>query len=161
MFAFTETSETRIEKILAKYPEDRKLSAILPLLTLAQAQEGYITPEAMTEIGKRLDVSPAYVESVCTFYTMYYTKPVGKYVVKFCINISCHLNGCDNLLEYTEKKLGIKEGETTPDKKFTLLKEECLAACCEAPVMQVNNKYHVNMTPDKVDQVLESCRQKL
>jgi len=157
MFAFTETSETRIEKILAKYPEGRKVSALLPLLTLAQAQEGYVTPEAMVEIGQRLDVSPAYVESVCTFYTMYYTKPVGKYVVKFCINISCHLNGCDNLLEYTEKKLGINEGETTSDKKFTLLKEECLAACCEAPVMQVNNKYHVNMTPEKVDQVLESC----
>jgi NADH-quinone oxidoreductase subunit E len=116
------------------------------------------TPEAMVEIGKRLDVSPAYVESVCTFYTMYYTKPVGKYVVKFCINISCHLNGCDNLMEYTERKLGIKEGETTPDKKFTLLKEECLAACTEAPVMQVNNKYHVNMTPEKIDQVLESYK---
>ncbi len=156
MFAFTEASETRIEKILAKYPEGRKLSALLPLLTLAQAQEGYITPEAMIEIGKRLDVSPAYVESVCSFYSMYHTRPVGKYVVKFCINISCHLNGCDNLLEYTEKKLGIKEGETTPDKKFTLLREECLAACCEAPVMQVNNKYHVNMTPEKVDQILAS-----
>jgi NADH-quinone oxidoreductase subunit E len=158
MFAFSETSETRIKKIMAKYPEDRKVSALLPLLTLAQAQEGYVTPEAMVEISNRLDVSPAYVESGCTFYTMYYTKPVGKYVVKFCINISCHLNGCDNLMEYTERKLGIKEGETTPDKKFTLLKEECLAACTEAPVMQVNNKYHVNMTPEKIDQVLESYK---
>ena len=158
MFAFNEASETRIEKIMAKYPPERKISALLPLLTLAQAQEGYITPEAMIEIGKRLDVSPAYVESVCTFYTMYYTKPVGKYVVKFCVNISCYFNGCDNLMEYTAKKLGIKEGGTTPDKKFTLLKEECLAACCEAPVMQVNNKYHVNMTPEKIDQVLESCQ---
>jgi NADH-quinone oxidoreductase subunit E len=158
MFAFTETSETRIKKIMAKYPEDRKVSALLPLLTLAQAQEGYVTPEAMIEIGNRLGVSPAYVESVCTFYTMYYTKPVGKYVVKFCVNISCHLNGCDNLMEYTERKLGIKEGETTSDKKFTLLKEECLAACTEAPVMQVNNKYHVNMTPEKIDQVLESYK---
>lgn len=158
MFAFNDTSETRIKKIMAKYPEDRKVSALLPLLTLAQAQEGYVTPEAMVEIGQRLDVSPAYVESVCTFYTMYYTKPVGKYVVKFCINISCHLNGCDNLMEYAEKKLGIKEGETTSDKKFTLLKEECLAACTEAPVMQVNNKYHVNMTPEKIDQVLESYK---
>ena len=158
MFTFTEASETRIKKIMAKYPADRKVSALLPLQTLAQAQEGYVMPEAMVEIGKRLDVSPAYVESVCTFYTMYYTKPVGKYVVKFCINISCHLNGCDNLMEYTERKLGIKEGETTSDKKFTLLKEECLAACTEAPVMQVNNKYHVNMTPEKIDQVLESYK---
>ena len=158
MFVFTDESETRIEKILAKYPEGRKRSALLPLLTLAQAQAGYLTPEAMIEISRRLDVSPAYVESVCSFYSMYHTKPVGKFVVKFCINISCHLNGCDNLLEYTEQKLGIKEGETTPDKKFTLLREECLAACCEAPVMQVNDKYHVNMTPGKVDEVLASCR---
>ena len=157
MFAFTEASETRIVKILAKYPEGRKLSAILPLLTLAQEQEGYVAPEAMIDIGRRLDVSPAYVESVCTFYSMYHTKPVGKYVVKFCINISCHLNGSDNILEYVEKKLGIKEGETTPDRKFTLLREECLAACCEAPVMQINNKYHVSVTPEKVDQILASC----
>ena len=156
MFVFTETAESRIEKILAKYPFKR--SALLPLLTLAQEQEGYVTPEAMIEIGRRLDVSPAFVESVCTFYTMYFTKPVGKYVVKFCINISCHLNGCDNLLDYTINKLGIQVGETTPDKKFTVMREECLAACSEAPVMQVNNKYYVDMTPEKVDQVLGSLK---
>ncbi len=156
MFVFTETAESRIEKILAKYPF--KKSALLPLLTLAQEQEGYVTPEAMIEIGKRLDVSPAYVESVCTFYTMYFTKPVGKYVIKFCINISCHLNNCDNLLDYATNKLGIQVGETTPDKKFTVLREECLAACSEAPVMQVNNKYYVDMTPEKVDQVLGSLK---
>ena len=156
MFVFTETAERRIEKILAKYPF--KKSALLPLLTLAQEQEGYVTPEAMVEIGKRLDVSPAYVESVCTFYTMYFTKPVGKYVIKFCINISCHLNNCDNLLDYAVNKLGIQVGETTPDKKFTVLREECLAACSEAPVMQVNNKYYVDMTPEKVDQVLGSLK---
>ena len=133
MFVFTETAESRIEKILAKYPF--KKSALLPLLTLAQGQEGYVTPEAMVEIGKRLDVSPAYVESVCTFYTMYFTKPVGKYVIKFCINISCHLNNCDNLLDYAVNKLGIQVGETTPDKKFTVLREECLAACAGGPMM--------------------------
>ncbi len=156
MFVFTETAESRIEKILAKYPF--KKSALLPLLTLAQEQEGYVTSEAMVEIGRRLDVSPAYVESVCTFYTMYFTKPVGEYVIKFCINISCHLNGCDNLLDYTVNKLDIQVGETTPDKKFTVLREECLAACSEAPVMQVNNKYYVDMTPEKVDQVLGSLK---
>ena len=156
MFVFTETAESRIEKILAKYPF--KKSAMLPLLTLAQKQEGYVTSEAMVDIGRRLDVSPAYVESVCTFYTMYFTKPVGEYVIKFCINISCHLNGCDNLLDYTVNKLDIQVGETTPDKKFTVLREECLAACSEAPVMQVNNKYYVDMTPEKVDQVLGSLK---
>ncbi len=156
MFVFNPDSEKRIEKILAKYPV--KQSALLPLLTLTQEQEGYISPDAMIEIGRRLDVSPAYVESVCSFYTMYFTKPVGKYVIKFCINISCHLNGCDDLLSYTEKKLGIKAGETTDDKKFTILKEECLAACCEAPVMQVNNKYFVNVNPQKVDEVLAKLK---
>lgn len=156
MFVFSEAAESRIEKILAKYPF--KKSAMLPLLTLAQEQEGYVTPEAMIEIGKRLGASPAYVESVCTFYTMYFTKPVGKYVIKFCINISCHLNGCDNLMDYTTNKLGIQVGETTADKKFTILREECLAACSEAPVMQVNNKYYVAMTPEKVDQVLATLK---
>lgn len=156
MFAFSDTAERRIEKIMAKYPF--KKSALLPLLTLAQDQEGYVTSEAMVEIARRLDVSPAYVESVCTFYTMYYTQPVGKYVVKFCVNISCHLNGCDDLMGYTEKKLGIKVGETTPDKKITILQEECLAACSEAPVMQVNNKYYVNMNPKKVDDVLSTLK---
>ncbi len=156
MFVFNPDSEKRIVKILAKYPV--KQSALLPLLTLTQEQEGYISPDAMIEIGRRLDVSPAYVESVCSFYTMYFTKPVGRYVIKFCINISCHLNGCDDLLSYTENKLGIKAGETTDDKKFTILKEECLAACCEAPVMQVNNKYFVNVNPQKVDEVLAKLK---
>jgi NADH-quinone oxidoreductase subunit E len=156
MFAFSTESEKRVAKIMAKYPF--KKSALLPLLTLAQEQEGYVTSDAMVEIARRLDVSPAYVESVCSFYTMYFTKPVGKYVLKFCINISCHLNGCDDLLGYTENKLGIKAGETTADKMFTILKEECLAACTEAPVVQVNDKYYVNMNPQKVDQLIEKLK---
>ena len=118
--------------------ECRKNSALLPLLELAQRQEGYITPEAMEEIAKRLDLSPAYVQSVSSFYTMFHAKPVGKYVIQFCKNISCYLNGSDSLLDYTAQKLGIQVGETTADKKFTLLKEECLAECCAAPMMRVN-----------------------
>lgn len=153
-FAFSESSEKRIAEILAKYPH--KQSALLPLLALAQRQEGHISPEAMEEIARRLDCSPAYVQSVCSFYSMFYTRPVGKYVIQFCINISCHLNGCDDLLEYTAKKLQIKVGETTPDKKFTLLKEECLAECSAAPAMRVNDAYHVNLTPQKIDQILKS-----
>lgn len=154
MFAFSEASEKRIEEILKKYPV--KLSALLPLLALAQKQEGYIKAEAMEEIGRRLDCSPAYVQSVCSFYSMFYTKPVGKYVIQFCINISCHLRGCDDLLEFTSKKLNIKVGETTPDKKFTLLKEECLAECSAGPAIRINDTYYVDLTTDKIEQILKS-----
>ena len=154
--AFSESAEKEIEVHLKKYPE--KLSALLPLLHIAQREQGYVTPEAMEEIGRRLDVSPAYVQSVCTFYTMYHTKPVGKYVIRFCINISCYLNGCDSLLQYTADKLNIRVGETTADKKVTLFQEECLAECCAAPVMRVNDTYYVNLTKNSIDQILASLK---
>lgn len=155
-FVFSESADKEIEVIFNKYPEKR--SALLPLLHVAQRQEGYVTPGAMEEIGRRLDVSPAYVQSVCSFYTMYHTKPVGKYVIRFCINVSCYLNGCDSLLEYTAGKLNIKVGETTADKKVTLLQEECLAECCAAPVMRINDDYHVNLTEHSIDQILLSLK---
>ncbi|MGP0629189.1 NADH-quinone oxidoreductase subunit NuoE [Nitrospina sp. 32_T5] len=158
MFVFTDEAEKKIDKIMAKYPPEHKRSAILPLLHLAQDQEGYVTPEAMVEVGRRLDVSPAYVEGVVTFYTMYFTKPVGRNVIRFCHNISCKLNRSDELMQYTAKKLGIQIGETTPDKRFTLLKEECLAACSEAPMMMVNKTYHVNLNETKIDQILETYK---
>ncbi len=154
MYAFSQEAEQKIEKILLKYPN--KVSALLPLLTLTQREESYISPDAMEEIGRRLDVSPAYVQSVLTFYTMYSTQPVGKYVILFCINISCQLNGCDDLLDYTAKKLCIEPGETTPDKKFTLKREECLADCTRGPMMRVNDIYHGNLTCEKIDQILDS-----
>ena len=156
MFVFTDEAEKKIEKIMAKYPV--KLSAILPLLHLAQDQEGYVTPEAMEEVGKRLDVSPAYVEGVTTFYTMYFTKPVGRHVIRVCHNISCKLNKADELIQYIAGKLGVQIGETTSDKRFTLLHEECLAACSEAPMMMVNKTYHVNLTREKIDQVLDTYK---
>ena len=157
-FAYTKEIEQKVQQTLSKYPPERKRSALLPMLRLAQNQEGYVTPEAMIEIAKRLDVSPAYVQSVCTFYTMYHTKPVGKHVIRFCINISCYLNGCDSLLQYIADKLNIKVGETTPDKKVTLLQEECLAECCAAPVMRVNDTYHVKLTKNTIDQILASLK---
>ncbi|MEC7640898.1 MAG: NADH-quinone oxidoreductase subunit NuoE [Nitrospinota bacterium] len=153
-FTFSEGAEKEIEVHLNKYPE--KLSALLPLLHIAQRQQSYVTPEAMEEIGRRLDVSPAYVQSVCTFYTMYHTQPVGRHVIRFCINISCYLMGCDSLLQYTADKLNIKVGETTPDRRVTLLQEECLAECCAAPVMRINDTYHVNLTKNSIDQILAS-----
>ena len=154
MFAFTQEEEKKIEKIIGKYPVKR--SALLPLLTLVQRREGYISPDAMKAVGQKLELSPAYVQSVMSFYTMYHTHPTGKYIILFCINISCQLNGADELMQYASEKLDIKAGETTTDKKFTLHREECLAACCGGPMMRVNDTFYENLTKEKIDQVLDS-----
>ena len=153
-YKFTEDQEKEISGILEKYPV--KTSALLPLLTLVQRSDQLVSPEAMVAIGEKLDVSPAYVQSVMSFYTMYHTKKVGKYMILFCINISCQLNGCDKLLEHTARKLNIRVGETTSDEKFTLHREECLAACTEAPMMRVNDTYYGNLTEQRIDQIIDS-----
>ena len=153
-YKFSKVQENEISRILAKYPV--KTSALLPLLTLVQRADQVVSPEAMVAISKKLDVSPAFVQSVMSFYTMYHTEKVGKYMILFCINISCQLNGCDKLLEHTAKKLNIKVGETTADKKFTLHREECLAACTEAPMMRVNDTYYGNLTEQRINQIIDS-----
>jgi NADH-quinone oxidoreductase subunit E len=153
-YKFSKVQENEISRILAKYPV--KTSALLPLLTLVQRADQVVSPEAMVAISKKLDVSPAFVQSVMSFYTMYHTEKVGKYMILFCINISCQLNGCDKLLEHTAKRLNIKVGETTSDKKFTLHREECLAACTEAPMMRVNDTYYGNLTEQRIDQIIDS-----
>ena len=153
-FVFSEKQEKEIEGILAKYPF--KKSAMLPLLTLVQRAERVVSPDAMVAISDKLDCSPAYVQSVMSFYTMYHTEPTGKYIILFCHNISCQLNGADNLFAYTGQKLGVSGGGTTEDKKFTLHKEECLAACCGAPMMRINDTFHENLTKEKIDQILDS-----
>ena len=153
-YKFTEDQEKEISGILDKYPV--KTSALLPLLTLVQRSDQLVSPGAMVAIGEKLDVSPAYVQSVMSFYTMYHTKKVGKYMILFCINISCQLNGCDKLLEHTARKLNIKVGETTSDEKFPLHREECLAACTEAPLRRVNDTYYGNLTEQRIDQIIDS-----
>ena len=153
-FTFSEKQEGEIARILAKYPF--KKSAMLPLLTLVQRAERVVSPDAMVAIGQKLDCSPAYVQSVLSFYTMYHTDKVGQYMILFCINISCQLNGCDKLLQYTADKLKIKVGETTLDEKFTLHREECLADCTNAPMMRINDTYDGNLTEKRIDQILES-----
>ena len=153
-YKFSKVQEKEISCILAKYPV--KTSALLPLLTLVQRADQVVSPDAMVAISKKLDVSPAFVQSVMSFYTMYHTEKVGKYMILFCINISCQLNGCDKLLEHTAKKLNIKVGETTSDEKFTLHREECLAACTEAPMMRVNDTYYGNLTEKRIDQIIDS-----
>jgi NADH-quinone oxidoreductase subunit E len=150
--AFSDTARTEFERILSRYP-DRE-AAILPALYLAQREFGYVSDEAIVYIADLVGVPPARIEGVATFYTMYNRKPVGKYHVQICRNISCSLLGAEHLIEHMSKKLGIKPGETTPDGKFTLSRAECLGSCGTAPVMQVNDDYHENLTEEKVDALL-------
>ncbi|MFO1424098.1 MAG: NADH-quinone oxidoreductase subunit NuoE [Candidatus Competibacteraceae bacterium] len=151
-------ARAEIDHWLTRYPADRKQSAVLAALREAQHENGgYLTTELMDAVADYLDMPPIAVYEVASFYSMYELKPVGRHSIAVCTNISCMLRGSDTVLSYIEKKLGIKLGESTPDGKFYLKKEEeCLAACCGAPMMQVDHVYHENLTPEKVDRILDS-----
>ena len=150
---FSEAGRAEFGRLLTRYP-DRK-AVILPALYLAQKEFGYVSDEAIVYIAGLVDTSPAEVEGVATFYTMFNRKPVGKYHVQICRNISCSLLGAEHLIEHVSKKLGVRPGETTPDGKFTLTKAECLGSCGTAPVMQVNDEYHENLTVESIDRILD------
>ena len=152
-FAFSEAGKKEFERLLTRYPD--KGAVILPALHLAQKELGYVSDEAIVHIARLLGTSPARIEGVATFYTMYNRQPVGKYHVQICRNISCSLLGGEHLIAHVSKKLGIKPGETTPDGKFTLTKVECLGSCGTAPVMQVNDDYHEELTEAKIDAILD------
>ncbi len=151
-FVFTGDESREIDTLLSRYPT--KQAALLPVLWIVQARLGWIPREAAEVVADRLDLSTAFVDGVLTFYTMYNLDPVGKYDLQFCTSISCHLNGADELLEHCRRKLGVHVGETTPDGKFTLTEVECIAGCDRAPSMQVNDRYHEPMTPEKLDALL-------
>ncbi|MEK6779130.1 MAG: NADH-quinone oxidoreductase subunit NuoE [Candidatus Deferrimicrobiota bacterium] len=151
--AFSESTRREFEGLLSRYPD--KEAVILPALYLAQREFGYVSDEAIVYIADLVGVPPARIEGVATFYTMYNRKPVGKYHVQICRNISCSLLGAEHLIEHVSKRLGIKPGETTPDGKFTLSKAECLGSCGTAPVMQVNDDYHEDLTQEKIDALLD------
>ncbi len=142
-----------LERSQKIYPT--KQSSILPLLYNIQQRDGHITPEGITEVAKACDASPAYVQSVASFYTMYFKKPVGKNIFAICTNISCALCEGDELLRLLEKLLGIKAGETTKDGLITLLEVECLGSCGTAPVAMVNENYEENLTIEKVTKIIE------
>lgn len=141
----------------ARYP-DRK-SAILPALTVAYRQVGHLNDQLYREISKAIRVPYVEVAEAATFYTMFPKKPVGKYLIQVCHNISCALMGADSLINYLEEKLQIKKGETTPDGMFTLISVECLGSCATAPMMQINQDYYENLTREKVDQILQQLRE--
>jgi NADH-quinone oxidoreductase subunit E len=151
-------ARAEIDHWVARYPVEQKQSAVLAALREVQHENGgYLTTELMDAVADYLDMPPIAVYEVASFYSMYELKPVGRHSVSVCTNISCMLRGGDAVLAHIEKKLGIKLGESTPDGKFYLKREEeCLAACCGAPMMQVDHVYYEHLTPEKVDQVLDS-----
>lgn len=156
MQVLSEESANRIAAIAEKYPNKR--SALLPALHIAQNQLGWVSRAAMEDVAETLSLDPDQVEEVASFYTMYYKKPVGTYVLEVCKTVPCSLMGSDEIIDYISERLGIQPGETTPDGLFSLFRVECLAACHRAPVMQVNHRYYQDLTPEKVDQLIESAR---
>jgi len=146
-----------IDHWVAKFPKGRQRSAVIASLQAAQHENGgYLTPEIMDAVAGYLGLPPIQVYEVATFYSMFETKPVGRHSISVCTNISCMLRGSDDIVAHIEEKLGIKTGESTSDGKFYLKREEeCLAACCGAPMMMVDHHYYENLTPEKVDEVLD------
>lgn len=143
-------------EIINRYPVAR--SAMIPLLHLAQAESGWISSEAMSDIASLIGMSPVEVFSVATFYEMFKLEPVGRYIIGICTNISCLLRGGDALLRHAEDRLGIRPGGTTPDGSVTLEETECLAACGGAPCLQVNYRYFEDVTPERLDRIVDDLR---
>lgn len=146
-----------IEHWKTRFPEDRQRSAVLAALHAVQHENrGYLTPELMNAVAEYLDLPAIQVYEVGSFYSMFQTKPVGRNDVAICTNVSCMLRGAEEIVEHVENKLGIKTGDSTPDGRIFLKKEEeCLAACCGAPMMMVNHEYHENLTKEMVDKILD------
>jgi NADH-quinone oxidoreductase subunit E len=151
---FTFVSTKKVKKILSQYPD--KQSATLPLLHLAQLENGYISGTVINTVGGLVDCHPALVMDCVSFYTMFYTKPQGRHLIQVCQTLSCSLNGADALVDHVTDKYGIKPGETTEDGRFTLMKVECLGSCGTAPVVQINKEYHEGLSQKLIDELLET-----
>jgi NADH-quinone oxidoreductase subunit E len=149
-----------IDHWVAKFPAGRQRSAVIGALHAAQHESGgFLTTDLMTAVAEYLQLPPIQVFEVASFYSMFETKPVGRHSVSVCTNISCMLRGGEDILAHVEKRLGCKAGQSTADGKFYLkVEEECLAACCGAPMMMVDHVYHENLTPKKVDDILEAVK---
>ena len=151
-----EKYKNEIDEILSRYPVRR--SALLPLLNLAQQEEGYVSEAAMKEIAGILRITPPQVYEVVTFYTMLALKPIGKFHIQVCKSLMCALVGSDALLGWLQARLGITPGHTTPDRLFTLSTVECLASCGTGPMMQINDEYYERVTEEKVDRILADLK---
>jgi NADH-quinone oxidoreductase subunit E len=146
-----------IDRWVAKFPPDRKRSAVISALHAAQHENnGFLTPDIMDAVAAYLGLPNIQVYEVATFYSMFEVKPVGRHHLSVCTNISCMLRGAEDMVSYVEKKLGIKTGESTPDGRIYLKREEeCLAACCGAPMLMVDHVFHENITPESIDKILD------
>ena len=153
----TEETQKMIDHWVSKFPEDKQRSALIQSLMAAQDQNGgWITRELTEAVAGYLELPPVWAHEVVYFYSMFFTGPVGRHKVNICTNISCWLNGAEDIVSHVENKLGVKMGETTADNRITLIvEEECLAACCGAPMMVVDGHYHENLDTDKIDQILD------
>lgn len=159
MVKFSENKLKEIEQIIQRYPEGRQKSALLPVLHLAQEEfGGWLSVETMNYVASLLQLEPIEVYEVATFYSMYNLKPVGRYQFEVCQTGPCMLRGSEEIIQYIYEKLGIKPGETTPDGLFTLKTVECLGACGYAPMMQLGKHYREHLTKEKVDAIIEECR---
>lgn len=156
---FSEEKLNTVNEIIGRYPEGKSKSAILPILHLAQVEfGGWLDVSTMDYVASLLKIQPVEVYEVASFYTMYNLKPVGKYVFEVCRTGPCMLNGSDEIIDYIKQKLNIGVGETTKDGMFTLKTAECLGACGYAPMMQLGKIYKEHLTPQKVDEIIEECR---
>jgi NADH-quinone oxidoreductase subunit E len=152
----SETACRKIQALIGKYPQKR--SALIPSLWLAQKETGYLSPDTVCEIARIFELTPNEVHEVVSFYTMFHKKPVGRYLIQVCTNISCLICNAEELIAHLTRKLGIKLGETTADGKYTLMEVECLGSCGTSPVIQINEEYYENLTPEKLDHVLDGLK---
>lgn len=158
-FAFTPENLEKAKAAIAKYPEGRQASAVLSLLYLAQAQnDGWVSPAAIEHIAEVLEMAPIRVYEVASFYTMFNLKPVGKYLIQVCRTTPCWLRGAGDLTETCKKKLGVGLKENTEDGLFTVMEVECLGACANAPMVQINDDYYEDLTPERLAGIIDDLR---
>ena len=157
-FTYTPENQAKFDANVARYPDDQRKSAILYALYLAQHQQGYLTAAAMAHVAQQIRCTPAEVEDVVSYYTMFFTRPVGKYVVNVCRTLSCALRGAERVTQELSEAIGIKPGETDASATFTLLEVECLGACDRAPVVMVNDDWHECLAPEQVRAFVEDMR---
>ena len=160
MNEFSQEKLKEVQEIIGRYPEGKQRSAVIPVLHLAQQEfGGWLSTQTMDYVASLLNMLPIEVYEVASFYSMYNLRPVGKYMFEVCQTGPCMLNGSDQVIQYIYDKLGIRPGETTADGLFTLKTVECLGACGYAPMMQLGKNYREHLTKEKVDQIIEECRQ--
>jgi NADH-quinone oxidoreductase E subunit len=157
-FEFTPENRAKLEEIAKRYPPDRRRSALLPALYLVQRQQGHVSARAIEHVAGLIGVTPAQVEDVVSYYTMFFSQPVGTYVLQVCRTLSCALNGAERVVDVLSRKLGIRPGETDATGTFTLIETECLGACDSAPVVMVNEQWHECLRPEDAERLVDDLR---